>query len=67
MLTILAVFWIGFWIFFAVSNSIGYGTGLLVFNIGFFFLLCLLYPSPLIPTQHNPNPANVGPGPSGDN
>ena len=38
----------------------------LLFNVGSFCLLCRLFPS-LTPTQHNPNPANVGPGPSGDN
>ena len=38
----------------------------LLFNVGSFCLLCRFFPS-LTPTQHNPNPANAGPGPSGDN
>ena len=114
MLTILEVFWFGFWIFTVAVDSpvdiylqildfydvlptsllppcvllvilnptwffgnfnswrakLFFMLCRLLFNLGSFFLMCLtvyvLFPF-LTPTQHNPNPANVGPGPSGDN
>jgi hypothetical protein len=112
MLTILEVFWFGFWIFtvaldiylqildfydvlptsllppcvslvilnptwfFGNFNSwratLFFMLCRLLINLGSFFLLCLtVYVLTLsifnTYTQHNPNPANVGPGPSGDN
>ena len=50
-------------------------TCFFAFCFGFFLALGLLWytivtnygPGPLLPAQHNPNPANVGPGPAGDN